>query len=83
MTGFGIPRPGVHTVYGATIVLRGKDQDAQLAEMKAQRTINEDKDILNTVQPRRLFTQADRTLSKYLAIVRDFPRAHPSAAFIN
>lgn len=86
VTGFGIPRPGVHSIYGATIVLRGKEQDAQMAEMRAisQRTINEDKDILNTIHYRQgYFTQADRTLSKYLAIVRDFPRAHPSAAFIN
>nr|WP_295467800.1 Rieske 2Fe-2S domain-containing protein [Mesorhizobium sp.] len=86
VTGFGIPRPGVHTIFGATIVLKGKDQEAQMAEMKAisQRTIEEDKDILNTIHYRQgYFTQADRTLSKYLSIVRDFPRAHPSAGFIN
>lgn len=86
VTGFGIPRPGVHSIFGATIVLRGANQDAEMAEMRAisQRTINEDKDILNTIHYRQgYFTQADRTLSKYLAIVRDFPRAHPSAAFIN
>jgi phenylpropionate dioxygenase-like ring-hydroxylating dioxygenase large terminal subunit len=85
VTGFGIPYPGVHTVFGAYIVLRGDGEEQRLNKMKeiSERTIGEDKDLLNTIHYRAGFmTQADRSLSKYLSIVRDFPRAHPSGPFI-
>ena len=28
-------------------------------------------------------TRGDRTLARYLQFLRDYPRSHPSAAFIN
>lgn len=85
VTGFGIPRPGYHTVMGAYIILRGPGEEERLATMKAisERTIGEDKDILDTIHYRHgILTNGDRTLAKYLDIVRNFPRAHPSAPFI-
>ncbi len=85
VTGFGIPYPGVHTLYGAYIILRGPGEDERLATMKgvSERTIGEDKEILNTIHYRHgILTAGDRTLAKYLDMVRNFPRAHPSAPFI-
>ena len=85
VTGFGIPYPGAHTVYGAYLVLRGPGEEQRLKTMKAisERTIGEDKDILNTIHYRHgILSAGDRSLAKYLEIVRNFPRAHPSAPYI-
>jgi len=85
ITGFAIPQPGQHQVYGAYMVLKGEGAEERfnIARSITERTIGEDKDILNTLHYRQgTFTAADRTLTKYLKMVRDFPRAHPSAAFI-
>lgn len=85
VTGFGLPYPGVHTLYGAYLVLRGPGEEERLATMKAvsERTIGEDRPILDTIRYRPgALTAADRSLAKYLAMVRKFPRAHPSAPFI-
>lgn len=85
VTGFGLPAPGMHQVYGAAMVLKGEHGEARLARMRGitERTVGEDERILDTVHYRQgTLTAADRTLAKYLGIVRNFPRAHPSAAFI-
>jgi nitrite reductase/ring-hydroxylating ferredoxin subunit len=85
VTGFGLPRAGVHHVFGAYMVLKGEnaDQHFQIAKGLTERTIGEDKPILDTIHYRQgTFTPADRTLSRYLMMVRNFPRAHPSATFI-
>jgi nitrite reductase/ring-hydroxylating ferredoxin subunit len=85
ITGFGIHAPGFHQVYGAYIVKKGPEAEKQLEVMRAltERTISEDRPLLNTIHYRQgVLTRADRTLAKYLALVRTFPRAHPSARFI-
>ncbi|MGE0806679.1 MAG: aromatic ring-hydroxylating dioxygenase subunit alpha [Burkholderiaceae bacterium] len=85
VTGFGLPRPGMHQVYGAAMVVKGEHGKERLERMRAitERTIGEDADILDTIRYRQgLLTAADRTLARYLSMVRDFPRAHPSAPYI-
>ena len=85
VTGFGLHEPGSHQVYGAYMVKKGPDADAQLEQMRliTERTIDEDSELLNTIHYRKgILTKADRTLAKYLLMVRDFPRAHPAARFI-
>lgn len=85
VTGFGLPRPGQHHVYGAYMVLKGDgaEERFRIAKGITERTIGEDKPILDTIHYRQgTFTAADRTLARYLMMVRNFPRAHPSAAFI-
>ena len=85
VTGFGLPAPGMHQVFGAAMVLQGEGAEERLAKMRGitERTIGEDAQILDTIHYRHgLLTGADRTLARYLTIVREFPRAHPSAAFI-
>jgi hypothetical protein len=50
----------------------------------SRRTVGEDKDILNTIHYRQgLLTRADKSLGRFLNYLRKFPRAHPSAGFIN
>lgn len=50
----------------------------------SRRTVGEDKDILNTVHYRQgTLTAGDLTLARFLNYLRRFPRAHPSAPFIN
>ncbi|MFT4268725.1 MAG: Rieske 2Fe-2S domain-containing protein [Xenophilus sp.] len=85
VTGFGLPRPGMHQVYGAAMVLKGEGAQERLERMRGitERTVGEDEAILDSIHYRQgTFTAADRTLARYLAIVRDFPRAHPSAPYI-
>ncbi|MBN9408464.1 MAG: Rieske 2Fe-2S domain-containing protein [Burkholderiales bacterium] len=85
VTGFGLPSPGMHQVFGAAMVRKGPGQDERLARMRAitERTIGEDDAILDTIHYRQgVLTAADRTLARYLTIVRNFPRAHPSAPYI-
>lgn len=86
ITGFGLPRPGWHEIYSFQAVLAGPDARANLDDVIAvsRRTVGEDRDILNTIHYRQgLLTAGDVTLSRFLNYVRRFPRAHPSAPFIN
>lgn len=85
VSGFGIPSPGMLQVYGAYMVLKGPKGEENFGTARGitERTLGEDRDILNTIHYRHgTFTAGDRTLARYLSIVRNFPRAHPSAAFI-
>ena len=85
VTGFGLPRPGMHQVFGAFMVLKGDQAEERLATMRGitMRTIGEDEAVLDSIRYRPgTLTAADRTLAKYLQIVREFPRAHPSGPFI-
>lgn len=86
VTGFGLPRPGRHNVFSCSLVLAGPDAARQLETVLtvSQRTVGEDKDILNTIHYRQgLLTAADKSLARFIAYMRRFPRAHPSAPFIN
>jgi len=94
MVGFGLPQPGQHEVFAILALDTGQcgtdasdkvpDERFQIAEQLMHRTINEDKDILNTIhyRPGKL-TRGDRTLTRYLQFLRDYPRAHSSGPFIN
>lgn len=93
MVGFGLPEPGKHEVF-AILAVDAAETEAgaterqvaerlQIAEQLMYRTVNEDKDILNTIhyRPGNL-TRGDRTLIEYLRFLREYPRSHPSEAFI-
>ncbi|PQA89594.1 Rieske 2Fe-2S domain-containing protein [Hyphococcus luteus] len=85
VTGFSLPKPGMHEVFGACLVRKGDDADAQMETAKSLtvRTVGEDKDILNTIHYRQgTLTKADKSLARYLKMVRNYPRAHPSEEFI-
>ncbi len=85
ITGFGIPYPGVHEVFGAYMVLKQPGAEERLAAAKiiSERTIAEDRPVLNALRYRQgLLTAGDRSLAKYLTMIREWPRAHPSAPFI-
>lgn len=86
VTGFSLPRPGQHDVFSCSLVLAGPQAAEQLESVLAisRRTVGEDKDILNTIHYRQgLLTRADKSLGRFLKYIRAFPRAHPSAGFIN
>jgi nitrite reductase/ring-hydroxylating ferredoxin subunit len=94
MVGFGLPRPGQHEVFAILALdaaqCEGEDRARELegrfalAEELMYRTIGEDRDILNTIHYRPgTLTRGDRTLSRYLQFLREYPRAHPSGPFIN
>ena len=75
----------MHQVFGAFMVLKGDQAEERLATMRGitMRTIGEDEAVLDSIRYRPgTLTAADRTLAKYLQIVREFPRAHPSGPFI-
>ena len=86
VTGFSMPRPGQHEVFSCSLVKAGPDAQAQLADVLgiSKRTVSEDEDILNTIHFRQgVLTKADTSLGRFLRYLRGFPRAHPSAPFIN
>lgn len=87
----GVPRPGKCDFHVATMVDRREAQsDAEAADLLssyvaiAARMGAEDSPIWDTMRfkPGAL-TKSDRALARYLDDLRAFPRAHPSAAFIN
>lgn len=85
ITGFALPRPGYHHVFGCYMVLKGEGDQRRLdiARGITQRTVGEDAPLLSTIRYRPgSLSGADKTLAKYLHIVRNFPRAHPSGPFI-
>jgi hypothetical protein len=93
VAGFACPRPGTHIVYLAIAVKKGDgtaEGDRQVDERLTfgtellARTAREDKPILDTIhyKPGAL-TRGDTSLARWLDIVRNYPRAHPSRDFIN
>jgi phenylpropionate dioxygenase-like ring-hydroxylating dioxygenase large terminal subunit len=85
IVGFGLPRPGQLTMHSTNFVLKGPKAEEQLANTDAvsRRTLGEDWDIIDTIHYRPgLLTEADKSLSRFLAYIRKYPRAHPSADFI-
>jgi len=86
VTGFSLPRPGQHEVFSCSLVRAGPNAQTQLDDVLSvsRRTVGEDRDILNTIHYRAgLLTQADTTLGRFLRYLHQYPRAHPSAPFIN
>jgi phenylpropionate dioxygenase-like ring-hydroxylating dioxygenase large terminal subunit len=92
MTAFGMPRPGMTQNYFCMCVKKGDgspESDARIRMMHSgiyqlgKRMTGEDRPILHSIKyTPGVMTQADRALSKYLDMVRRFPRSHPSADFI-
>ncbi len=89
LVGFAMLEPGRHRVFAALAIRDGGGEEnlhEELftgAEQLMHRTINEDRDILNTIHYRPgTLTQGDTTLGRYLKFLRDFPRAHPSGPFL-
>ncbi|MBO9375604.1 Rieske 2Fe-2S domain-containing protein [Sphingomonas histidinilytica] len=91
--GFACPRPGTHIVYLAIAVKKGDgtpegdrlvDERLTFGTELLARTAREDKPILDTIHymPGAL-TRGDTSLARWLDIVRNYPRAHPSRDFIN
>lgn len=87
----GVPRAGVCDFFLTTMIDRttepsDAEASARLAEYVAiaNRMGAEDSPIWNTMhfKPGAL-TKSDRALAQYLDRLRSFPRAHPSADFIN
>lgn len=94
LVGFGLPQPGKHEVFAVLAIDRGEltadDTEAQANERFAmavdlmERTVSEDKDILNTIHYNAgTLTGGDKTLGKYLAFLRSYPRSHLSRDFIS
>jgi phenylpropionate dioxygenase-like ring-hydroxylating dioxygenase large terminal subunit len=92
MTAFGLPRPGVTQNYFVLCVRKGDGSPGDEARIGfahdsifrlGKSMTAEDRPILHTIRyAPGVMTRADRALSKYLDMVRRFPRSHPSADFI-
>jgi len=85
ITGYGLPRPGHNQVFNCNVVLKGPSATTQLETLLeiSKRTIAEDWEILDTISFRQgTLTKGDKSLAKFLAYLRKYPRAHPSADFI-
>ncbi|WFL77735.1 Rieske (2Fe-2S) protein [Altererythrobacter arenosus] len=89
MVGFGLPEVGKHQPFAVMALEDSGDQAINserfdIAQMLMERTLGEDSEILNTIHYRPgALTRGDTTLSRYLKFVKDYPRSHPSAPFIN
>lgn len=93
MVGFGLPEAGKHEAFAAVALEKPDGSEASqkryeeqcaITDMLLVRTVGEDTNILNTIHYRQgTLTAGDRTLKRYLKIVRDYPRAHPSGPFIS
>ncbi|AHD24037.1 hypothetical protein Y013_25080 (plasmid) [Rhodococcus pyridinivorans SB3094] len=85
---FGIPYPGAMTSF-MILAARGGDGDDTEAFLDSVQALEEaivadDRPVLHTIHFRPGTTTAsDKALNRFLQYVRDFPRAHPSAEFIN
>ena len=85
VAGFGLPKPGWLVMYSINLVKKGPEAKKQLetATWLSRRTLSEDWSIMNTLKYRPGYLiNGDQSLSRYLTLVRNFPRAHPSRDFI-
>ncbi len=90
MTPFSLPRPG-HTQVFAVFAARKNDSDdaSTAAFLRAvteleMKVVGEDIPIVNTIHFRPgTLTRSDRTLARFFQYLREYPRCHPSADFIN
>jgi phenylpropionate dioxygenase-like ring-hydroxylating dioxygenase large terminal subunit len=90
LTPFGLPRPGNTRVFAVFAARKSDSDDASTAtflravtelEMKV---VGEDIPIVNTIHFRPgTLTRSDRTLARFFQYLREYPRCHPSADFIN
>ena len=86
VTGFGLPRPGQLIVFAINAVRKGPkaEEELEISHQQSRRILSEDQHIMDTIRYRvGYLTKGDRSLAKFLTYVRKYPRAHPSAEFIN
>ena len=89
MVPMGLPKPGHAQNF---MVVAGMKADGTADEVEAwldfvlefeKRVVGEDLPIMNTIRFRPgTLTKSDKTFARYLQLLRDYPRAHPSAEFI-
>ncbi len=92
MTAFGLPEPGMTQVYYVLGTTKGdgspesQARTAMIHDLQfrlAKSIVSNDRPILHSIRyVPGVMTGVDRALTKYLDMVRDFPRSHPSAEFI-
>lgn len=90
--GFSCPRPGTHEVFFAIAVKKSDgtaeddarvDRELSFGIDLLSRTAAEDKPILDSIHYKAgTLTKGDTTLARWLDLVRNYPRAHPSRDFI-
>ncbi len=90
MTAMGMPKAGSTTLFSVFAAERGNGDEAEV-----RRFLNEARDHEITIASEDMpiaqaihfrvgsLTKSDATLAKFLRMMRAFPRAHPSADFIN
>ena len=93
MTAFGMPQPGVTQNYFVIGVRKGdgsRESDAQIGFLHhvlfqmGRKMVAEDRPILHTLKyAPGAMTKSDQALARFLDLVREFPRSHHSADFIN
>jgi len=90
MTPFGLPRPGQTRVFAIIAARKDEgDEASTTAFLRAvteleMKVVSEDIPIVNTIHFRPgTLTRSDRTLARFFQYLRDYPRCHPSAEFIN
>jgi nitrite reductase/ring-hydroxylating ferredoxin subunit len=90
MTPFGLPRPGQTRVFAIIAARKDEGDEASTAAFLRAVTqlemevVGEDIPIVNTIHFRPgTLTRSDRTLARFFQYLRDYPRCHPSADFIN
>lgn len=88
IVGFSLPEPGKHQPF-AVLALKNDASEEEMAKrfefavMLMERTIGEDRDILNTINYNPgVLTMGDKSLGRYMDLLRNYPRAHPSGPFI-
>ncbi|MDA5195040.1 Rieske 2Fe-2S domain-containing protein [Govanella unica] len=89
---FGMPRPGVTQNYFITCFKKsdnptGNDADFDMAHLRlfefGKHFTSDDRPILHNIRYRPgTLTKSDRLLARYLNMVRNYPRAHPSSDYI-
>jgi phenylpropionate dioxygenase-like ring-hydroxylating dioxygenase large terminal subunit len=93
LTAFGLPGPGRTQNYFAIGVKKGDGSPQDAARVKfmhdaifqmGRRMVAEDRPILHTLRyTPGTMTRSDQALARFLDLVREFPRSHHSADFIN
>jgi hypothetical protein len=90
ITPFGLPRPGITRVFAVIAVRRDQGDDESTMDFLRfvteleMKVVSEDIPIVSTIHFRPgTLTRSDRTLSHFFQYLREYPRCHPSAEFIN
>jgi hypothetical protein len=89
MSGYALPQPGRSLPFAIFAVETTGDERGDQEFLSSVREFQfsvaaEDQAVVKTIHFRAgALTKSDATLARFLTYLREFPRAHPSAAFIN